>query len=638
MTFYKYAERKVADQMDWSVVGKDINSTLAEEAKLREQKKAEIEKASRDTLDILANAPQGEHKSMNEWALKGSGTYTESMLMLNRQLKAGTIKPNDYIIKAQSLKDGATNTMDIIKEYQTEYKRKMDMYQKGDKSIGAKTVYEMTLLEGLSNFEKSDIYVDPTTYKTYIANKKFNEKTGMYEISKDPKDYQDPQALRNRLKSDTPQFDVEGRTSAAVKGLGKHVEVLKRSGILTVEDITRRDDYDQTKNNAVTLYERAESQMIDSYMVNPDDAASVLVDFAKTVPDTEEVYGFTMSEEEAAKDPSKILLKQTDNSGRLIPQLSKEQEAVAKKVLKDQIRIKLDYKETPTPIFQPRAASASTTKQQEGTRATGDFITKVTPLYTGQGGQKAVDDAIGYLKGFNIKGRGYPTEIIRTGSGLQFRFSDNPNQAEELDFVDANGQPLTQRGVIENISNLVFGTRDVDKALEQARNYNPDLPLDRGTTAESKNVTIVQPATKEKLQIGKDEMPVVDHIKKKAGGTITQKADIDNFVANTKDILGRFPNEEFAQSITYKRKKGADSKGKNIEYLVINIPSIDKNYTIPIYKESANNKAERIRIITKIWNEMAAESSKGTVGKTQSTTTATTSQVSQAAEGDALFN
>jgi hypothetical protein len=467
----------------------------------------------------------------------------------------------------------------------------------------------MTLLEGLSNFEKSDIYVDPTTNKTYIANKVLNKETGMYEISKDPKDYLAPTTLMGILDRNIPKFDFEGKTTEAVKALGKHVEVLKQGGILTVEDIRLRKEY-----------EKAENDMVESYLVNPHDAASILTGFLKTVPGTSDVYTFTMSEEEAAKDPSKILKTQTDNSGRLIPKLSKEQEEAAKKVLKDQIRIKLDYKETPSPIFQPRAASASTTKQQEGTRATKDFITKVTPLYTGQGGQKGVDDAVDYLKGFNIKGRGYITSATRTGNGIQFIFNDNPNQLEELKFVDANNQPLTQKGVIENISNLVFGTRDVEEALQQARGYNPDLPLNRGIVSESKNITIVQPATKEELNIDGDKKVAADHIKKKAGRSIASEDDISTFVANTQDLLGRFPNEEFAQNIQYERAAG---KGDVAEYLIINVPNLRKKYRIPIYINSVNNKAERTRIVTKIWNEMAAESSKGKVGRTQSSGTTT---------------
>ena len=41
-TYYKYAERSADSQVNWAEVGKGISDMLADEVKIREEKKAEI--------------------------------------------------------------------------------------------------------------------------------------------------------------------------------------------------------------------------------------------------------------------------------------------------------------------------------------------------------------------------------------------------------------------------------------------------------------------------------------------------------------------------------------------------------------------------------------------------------------------
>ena len=65
-TYYKYAERNAANQVDWSAIGKSISDTLSDEVKRRERAKKDIEDASNQYAETLANAPMGESRDFNE--------------------------------------------------------------------------------------------------------------------------------------------------------------------------------------------------------------------------------------------------------------------------------------------------------------------------------------------------------------------------------------------------------------------------------------------------------------------------------------------------------------------------------------------------------------------------------------------
>ena len=69
-TYYKYAERSAESQINWAEIGKNMTDMLQSEVTIREEKKAAIDAASREFGEKLANPPQGEHKSANQWALE----------------------------------------------------------------------------------------------------------------------------------------------------------------------------------------------------------------------------------------------------------------------------------------------------------------------------------------------------------------------------------------------------------------------------------------------------------------------------------------------------------------------------------------------------------------------------------------
>ena len=67
MTYYKYAERSVDSQINWAEVGKNMTDMLKTQIKLREEKKAALDKTAQDIGQKLTDAPMGESSLANDF-------------------------------------------------------------------------------------------------------------------------------------------------------------------------------------------------------------------------------------------------------------------------------------------------------------------------------------------------------------------------------------------------------------------------------------------------------------------------------------------------------------------------------------------------------------------------------------------
>ena len=105
-TYYKYAERQADSFVNWAEIGKNLTDMLQREFQIREQKKAAIDQATRESLKELSNQPTGQHEGLNAWSLKYADEAREAILLQDRLLKKGILKLKDYTIMRQNLNDG----------------------------------------------------------------------------------------------------------------------------------------------------------------------------------------------------------------------------------------------------------------------------------------------------------------------------------------------------------------------------------------------------------------------------------------------------------------------------------------------------------------------------------------------------
>lgn len=594
MTYYKYAERRVGRQMDWSVVGKEIDAELSEEKKIRENKRTQLEGSTAEFMKTLSNAPQGEYKDASQYALDYASDGTQAMQMLNKQLKSGDINIRDYTMKRQSLMDGTNGMFGLMKEYQTEYSKKMEMYNKGE--IGEETLFDMSVIEGLANFTQTKAVINPNTYQVNIAELETDPETGMMKASSNPAKLQSIQSLKNRMQTAIPKFDVEKAMNIGKEALGKYIEVEKSGGILTRQDILNQPGY-----------ANAETKYINSLLVNPHDAASVLTDFAKMVDGTEEVYGFTMDEEEARRDPSKILKvpdPQNPGSGRYIPKLSETQTEAARTALRTEMRKRLDMVETPTPTFSPKAEKAETegqAKRRAEKQRTQDFIEEIGALYHGGTGQSDVARITEYLKAYPpMPSRGQITKIDRTDGSVGITFAKTPDEVFEIKLKDDAGNPVSYKQFVKNMTTLVMGNVDFTDV-----EFKQDATLAQGVDATSQAKQVIPNRANASYKFGKIEVPLSDVIKeiKSYSGYVSEN-NLSEVEGTISDIFNTLPSD-------YKKDmKISKGGGKTV---TLDIPSLGEKFTFKVGTGKDANK-KLIEAVEAAYDKVEAKS------KTKNTT------------------
>jgi hypothetical protein len=346
-TYFKYAERSADSFVNWAEIGNNISDTLREEARIREEKKAAIDKATRDYGEQLANAPQGENRDVNRWTLNFADEAQQARLLQDRLLKSGMLKLKDYNIQRQNLTDGTKNLFNLSKEYQEEYKIKMERMKSADPKTRSQALesYLMSTVEGFSNFSESKALINPTDYTVGVGMLKKNPQTGVMEVTGDTATVN---SLRNRIKGKFDYFDVDdanksisGRLAEYVKAEIKRGTSTRAGFVITTEDAMQRPGYQKALNEA-----------IESFLVTPYNVSSVLTNSIGIEQSTGKAFSFTYSEQEAKKNKNLILLKTVNDMP--VPQFTKEQEDAVKSFMKGQIEQQIKYDQKINPYAEPR--------------------------------------------------------------------------------------------------------------------------------------------------------------------------------------------------------------------------------------------------------------------------------------------
>ena len=377
-TYYKYAEREADSYVNWAEIGKNMSDMLANENKVREEKKVAINKASREFGEILSNAPQGESKLMNEWALKFGGDAQSARLMQDKLLKSGQLKLNDYLIMRQNITDGTTNAFKLSTEYQEEFKTKWDR-MKQDQSQDLEQ-FLMAEAEGFGNFTQTQLYINPTDGKVSVAYKEKGE-DGVYRMSANPSKFTDINSLRNRIKGQFDKYDVNTNMESFVAGLGTEINSLQvaratlgstglisetldimQRGAFPIDPVKVKELYSKAiaggykgtqqqwlqdqkslKEITTTFFE-AETKALQSQLANPYNTSSVLTNALDVCPSNKKLYTYTWDPKDAEANPEKILLT-NKSDGSPLPKFSQQQEADALQYLRTNARLRYDKKE-----------------------------------------------------------------------------------------------------------------------------------------------------------------------------------------------------------------------------------------------------------------------------------------------------
>jgi hypothetical protein len=471
-TYYKYAERSAESQINWAEIGKNMTDMLQSEVSIREEKKAAIDAASREFGEKLANPPQGEHKSANQWALEYGDNASQYMLMQDRLLKQGLLKPKDYMVTRQNLMDGTKQAFNLTKEFQETFKMKMDRYKKGESQD--LELFLNAQAEKFGDFTKSQLYINPTDGSVNVAMKERKVIDGkeVFVMNQNPNEFTTISSLRNTIAGTYDKFDTNAVTTAFADSIGKEETATivfgtlsKGGSITTVQDITSRTDLDADGKTVMFKFIDAENQMITAALENPYNRLSVLTNTKKFAPNGKQ-YSFTYDEADAKANPEKVLLKVDSTTGQPTPEFSEEQMKVSNEAMRTEVRAKYDYKKGIDPTAQAQlqessqAARAARAGDQEKAAAAGAW----NQLYTGKTAaeKKAAADI---LLGTPIAQQAGLLGIDMSQNGkITLKYAD-PIKNRTIDYLDTSGNPVSLRD-FSGLGVELHGVVDRDKAVK----------------------------------------------------------------------------------------------------------------------------------------------------------------------------
>jgi len=363
MTYYKRAQRSAATQVDWGKVGQDMTKMIATERGIRDGMKAELDQQARDQAEMFASPPLGEHQDANRYVTQFSNDLSEYALITENLLKSGQMRVSDYTNIRANLEQGTNDAFSMATEYQNEYADKMERQKNGEAQ--ALEAYLMATAEGFGNFSSTSLFIDPANGQVNAAKMITNPETGVQEMSTSPNDRLRVNDLKMRMKARYDAFDMEGSLASSVDNLGAKVKVMMKGNVKTLESAMNSPEY-----------LNMERDLVNQQLAVPTNTSSILTNIRKT-NDEGTPFGFTSDFQEAANDPSLILLidnPEQPTSGAPIPGFDVEikanldavppvtqemadkinanresQVAMAKETVTNRLRGMLDEKETARP-------------------------------------------------------------------------------------------------------------------------------------------------------------------------------------------------------------------------------------------------------------------------------------------------
>jgi len=445
-TYYKYVERNEKDRIDWNAVGKSVSDMLKEEAKVRLDKKAEIDERSRQIGIELSNAPTGDYDHGNNFINEYVTNMTEYRRMQDNLLKSGQLNLGDYTRNRQNNTDGTKLTFDMGKAYQEAYTEKMDRWQNDESAW--REVFDMQHVEGMANLRNAGTFINPTNGVISIANRDANGNIDMNQQTTAAE-------MLTKIKRNYDRYDADANVKEKVDYLGEYViedltQAMRAGNLSSVKQI---DD----KTDAPGFYTWKENT-IEAMMTNKDHVADMLTT-GKLQTANGDFFDFTYNETEYKNDKTGTLIfldRTQDANG--VPVFTDKQEQTVRDFLSNQIDEQIDYKISIQPAAnKPYAPQPSTPSSGGGLnkQQKKNALTNMAKLVYGNA--QEAKEGIDALEALNPG-----LDIIRTADGLVMEYN-GVQRTPTLDdlqsiesFLTAHGNFILGEGrQIDDINELV---------------------------------------------------------------------------------------------------------------------------------------------------------------------------------------
>ena len=415
MSYFKYAERSSESRVDWNAISKGMVDMLKEQTRLRNEKLDDALELQNKITTTLSEAPMGSDESANQRISGFAADSKEYMLMMNKLWRSGEMSYREYMSATNNFQTNANGYLTQAERYNEAYevhKKRMD-----EQLASGVEVSELARVEDFGNFNKFTPVIDAPTGSIGL-------------VGDDGTNYASVTQLGVAVMSQYDRLDVNTATTELAKQMGTTVKVLKSGKVRTLESALQNEDY-----------VKAEGKAVGSLFVDDNSHTSVLVDYDMGAYDT------THSVTEALADPMAILMVPSSrNKDRMIGSieddadfenyltkltidgegLTEEQKATLRtnreaqreqsfETVRDQLRARLDFKETPTADTDRRGLTDAERKRQQGVSVTQDGVDNLQAIFTA----KDADTLEGALSYFEAKNPGIDLEVVNRNNERQ---------------------------------------------------------------------------------------------------------------------------------------------------------------------------------------------------------------------------
>lgn len=323
-TYYKYAERQAENQVDWAEIGKNLSDTLLEEKRIRDEKKAAIEKKTTDLTEQLANSPRGLDELQNQKTANFSDAMTQYVLTQKRLLQSGALSVKDWTRNNNQITTSIENTFALSKEFQEYKKSVLDRMNSADPATRSQALeaYQAELVEGYSNMENSEYYIDPTTGAVSIARTELRDVDGK-QVNVMTGDKVNINDMRNAMRQQYNYFDVTKASGNIASTMGVQLEAIRqRGGQFSAGVITSIKDPRLKKDLNLTPEQQKEANLFESDLTNRINALLTIDNNVTSILSSE--LGLQPTIDPNDVGPGKFLVE--NKNGVLVPVKNKDWE------------------------------------------------------------------------------------------------------------------------------------------------------------------------------------------------------------------------------------------------------------------------------------------------------------------------
>jgi hypothetical protein len=243
MTYYKYAEKKATDFVDWGKISSDVNTDIQKALSEREERRRTLDKEYMETMKAVGDSPQVDAMDAKPWVLNATNQAAEFLRQNYELMRKGKLKPADFTVLRTNVYNNMTQLYSDIKTWEAQRKGRVDKVLKGEVSAVTEAGYD--LLENYSDLSSTM----PV----------FDARTGYLFYSKAGKTGSSPTSILssnnffklNKEGVEVARFDLDGWAKKRLDAIGDIDKVLNRGGVGIEQSKFQNPEWSEARTTAI---------------------------------------------------------------------------------------------------------------------------------------------------------------------------------------------------------------------------------------------------------------------------------------------------------------------------------------------------------------------------------------------------